>query len=144
MKALVILFVYTVFFLNITEVQEEFHRLNNEDEELTFIEKYHGDLNPSVQAYICAVEMKQAEYRFNPMSKLRIFKKTKNKLEELILNNPKNIDLRYVRLLLQEKTPELLGYKNNIEEDKLFLQNELSLNNISKDLELYIHKNTSI
>jgi len=144
MKSLVILFVYTVFFLNITEVQEEFHRLNNEDEELTFIEKYHGDLNPSVQAYICAVEMKQAEYSFNPMSKLRIFKKTKNKLEELILNNPKNIDLRYVRLLLQEKTPELLGYKNNIEEDKLFLQNELSLNNISKDLELYIHKNTSI
>ncbi len=144
MKSLVILFVYTVFFLNITEVQEEFHRLNNEDEELTFIEKYHGDLNPSVQAYICAVEMKQAEYRFNPMSKLRIFKKTKNKLEELILKNPKNIDLRYVRLLLQEKTPELLGYKDNIQEDKLFLQKELSLNNISKDLELYIHKNTSI
>ena len=144
MKSLVILFVYTVFFLNITEVQEEFHRLNNEDEELIFIEKYHGDLNPSVQAYICAVEMKQAEYRFNPMSKLRIFKKTKNKLEELILKNPKNIDLRYVRLLLQEKTPELLGYKDNIQEDKLFLQKELSLNNISKDLELYIHKNTSI
>ncbi len=66
--------------------------------------------------------MKQAENKFNPIIKLVLFKTNKNRLELLIKDNPNNAHLRYVRLLVQEKSPVFLGNKSNIVEDKTFLK----------------------
>jgi hypothetical protein len=144
MKGLLMIFVCTVLFSEGHSIVSEFHLLTNKDDELKFIVKYHNNESATVQAYVCAVEMKQAEYPINPISKLKIFNRTKKKLNILIRDNPENIDLRYVRLLLQEQTPSILGYKDNIEEDKKFLKNEFDLKNISKDLKEYIYQNTSL
>lgn len=37
---------------------------------------------------------------------------------------PNNIEIRFIRLGIQENTPKLLKYKENIEEDKLFLKQQ--------------------
>ena len=37
---------------------------------------------------------------------------------------PNNIEIRFVRIGIQENTPKLLKYKGNIEEDKLFLKKQ--------------------
>lgn len=144
MKSLLMIFVFTFLYSEGHSVVSEFHLLANKEEEQVFMEKYQENENATVQAYVCAVEMKQAEYPINPIAKLKIFNRTKKKLNILIRDNPENIDLRYVRLLLQEKTPSILGYKDNIEEDKKFLKNEFDLKNISKDLKEYIYQNTSL
>lgn len=144
MKGLFLVFIFTFFSLENYSVVEEFHLLTTRQEEEKFILKYQGKSHPTVQAYVCAVEMKQVEYSFNPISKLKIFNKTKRKLDSLIDKNPENIDLRYVRLMLQEKTPSILGYKDNIEDDKKFLKREFELKIISKELQENIHKNTSL
>lgn len=141
-----LLFVIICLFLNLdnTTIVEEFHELKTKNEEISFLKKYANEVNPNVQAYVCALQMKQAKYFFSPIAKLRAFRKSKNKLELLIKNNPDNIDLRYVRLMLQERIPSILGYQDDIETDKFFLRDKLKTKKISKKLEIYIHKNTSL
>ncbi len=128
----------------IKEVVNEFHELNTEDAEVVFIDKYKNSSNPSIIAYVIAMEMKQAEYIFNPVTKLKIFKKSKNNLNVLIEENPNDVHLRYIRLVLQENTPGILGYNDFIEEDKLFLKNKMTIVDDSDYLDLYIDKNTSL
>jgi len=144
MNSLFSVFFLVSLFFEPQIVRDEFHQLQTQKQENVFILKYQNDPSPSIQAYVCAVEMKQAEYAFNPIKKLKVFVKTKKKLELLIEKNPSNIDLRYIRLLLQERTPSILGYKDRIQEDKQILSTKLSLKEISKELEVYIYNNTSL
>jgi hypothetical protein len=143
MKWLIINILSHVFFLN-SSVVDEFHVLTNREDEKHFILKYQDNTDISIQAYVCGIEMKQAEYYSNPFSKLRIFKSTKKKIDLLIEKHPKNIDLRYVRLYLQENTPSILGYNEFIEEDKTFLLRQIELNKVSIALKNHIINNTSL
>ena len=53
--------------------------------------------------------------------------------QELINADYNNIELRFLRLTIQDNVPAFLGYNQNIKEDKDFLYNQL--NNITdKDL----------
>lgn len=144
MKGFLMCFLLTVFFSESQTIMNNFHELQSKQDEENFLKEFSANSDVVVQAYVCAVEMKQAEYAINPISKLKIFNKTKKKLALLIKDHPNNIHLRYVRLLLQEKTPAILGYKDNIDEDTRFLKNEIKNNNISKEFQTFIESNTSI
>lgn len=138
---------FLMLFLSISsieEVVEEFHHLETRESEDVFVKNYTLSSQPSILAYVCAVEMKQAKYSFNPIVKLKIFKQTKKKLDSLIKSHPADVHLRYIRLVLQEKTPVVLGYNNNIEEDKVFLRGKLETADDSDYLDLYIQNNTSL
>lgn len=129
---------------NIKEIVEEFHAAETRESEDAFVENYEQSSQPSILAYVCALEMKRAEYKVNPFSKLKIFNRAKKKLDSLVQSNPTDIHLRYIRLMLQEKTPSILGYNDNIEEDKIFLTKKLDVLDDSDYLDIYIHKNTSL
>jgi len=88
--------------------------------------------------------MKKAEYTWNPIKKIQIFKKQKQRLNHLITNNPNNIHFRYIRLLLQEKIPQLLNYHKNTQEDKQKLNNWLSKKDSTDYLDIYIKQNTTL
>ena len=138
---------FLMLFLSISSIEEvvdEFHHLETRESEDVFVKNYTLSSQPSILAYVCAVEMKQAKYSFNPIVKLKIFKQTKKKLDSLIKSHPADIHLRYIRLVLQEKTPVVLGYNNNIEEDKVFLRGKLETADDSDYLDLYIQNNTSL
>ena len=138
---------FLMLFLSISSIEEvvdEFHHLETRESEDVFVKNYTLSSQPSILAYVCAVEMKQAKYSFNPIVKLKIFKQTKKKLDSLIKSHPADVHLRYIRLVLQEKTPVVLGYNNNIEEDKVFLRGKLETADDSDYLDLYIHNNTSL
>jgi hypothetical protein len=130
--------------LDIQAVVNEFHELSTKESELIFIDTHKELTNPSVLAYVYAIEMRQAEYKINPIIKLNIFNKTKKKLNQLIINNPDNIHLRYIRLMLQEKAPSILGYTNFIDEDKFYIKEKLKLIDDSDYLDIFIYKNTSL
>ena len=129
---------------NIRDVVDEFHKLHDRDSEKMFISNYQQSKEPSILAYVCAIEMKQAEYGYNPILKLKIFYDVKKRLEKLVEKNPNDIHLRYVRLVLQERTPSILGYKDHIDEDKVFLNNKLNTVDKSDYLDAYIYTNTSL
>lgn len=55
--------------------------------------------------------------------KKRFFIEGVSLLEYAIEKSPNNIELRFVRLGIQENTPKLLKYKGKIEEDKSYVLN---------------------
>ncbi len=69
--------------------------------------------------------------------KKEYFNKGKELLEFIISKNPKNIELRFIRLTIQEKTPKFLKYKEYISEDKRFIYNHLK-SVTDRDLKDYI------
>lgn len=82
-------------------------------------------LSPVERGYEAAYHMFMANHTGNPFKKLGYFKNGKKMLEEEIAKNPREIELRYIRLCIQYYSPAFLGYKDNIEEDKGFLVNNL-------------------
>lgn len=80
---------------------------------------------PLLYGYKGCATMIMAKHSFNPFNKLSFFKKGKNILETAINKDPENIELRYLRLAVQINTPSFLGYKDDIKNDKLFLNNNI-------------------
>ena len=122
----------------------DYHSLSTKEQEINFINTYKKTNNISIKAYVISLEMKQAEYKLSPFLKLSIFKNGKKELEELILMYPENVDLRYIRLVIQENVPSILNYKANIIEDKIFLKEKMMIQDESDYLDRYIIKYTSL
>lgn len=122
----------------------EFHASKTKKEELKFINKYKDNKSIDVKAYVVSLQMKQAKYKTFPWSKLLVFNKQKKILNQLIKNHPKNVHLRYIRLVIQEQTPKVLGYNEFIKEDKSFLKAILKINDETNYLDTYILKNTTL
>lgn len=53
--------------------------------------------------------------------KRSFFNKGRELLEFSVNADPTNVEIRCIRLSVQEKAPRILGYHKNIEEDKLFI-----------------------
>ena len=70
--------------------------------------------------------------------KKELFIKGVTILESVIKANPNNVEVRLIRLSIQENTPKLLKYKENIEADKK--QILLLFSKQSVDLKEYIKK----
>ncbi|WP_027378912.1 hypothetical protein [Chryseobacterium daeguense] len=52
-------------------------------------------------------------------------------LESIIKNNPNNIELRLIRLSVQENIPKIVGYRGSLKDDKAFILNNYSKQNAS-------------
>ena len=140
----VLFFISFIGFKNTPDFVVKYHKLTTEEAELAYIANYKNSKEVSIQGYVISLEMKQAKYKTMPWSKLRVFNTNKNKLEELILKNPNNIHLRYIRLVIQENTPGILGYTSSIKKDKQFLKEVLQKKDSVSYLHTYIINNTSL
>jgi len=59
-------------------------------------------------------------------------------LESIIKSNPNNIELRVIRLSVQENIPKIVGYRSSMKDDKAFLINNYSKQNSA--LKSYVKK----
>lgn len=71
-----------------------------------------------IRAYKAALYAKEAGQLKGVADKVQAFKKGATMLEAEIEAYPNNIEYRFLRLAIQEKSPAILGYNENIEEDK--------------------------
>ena len=127
----------------IEQIVSEFHKLNSQRAELFFIDKYEKNNDPSVLAYVLAAKMKQAEYAFNPITKLSIFNKNMRAFNDLLNKYPDNVHARYMRLVVEEKVM-FLHLNNNIREDKDFLRHYMLQEAASKQLIKHIKQHTTL
>lgn len=80
-----------------------------------------------------------AQYAFLPNKKLQYFLDGKKILEEALLQAPDSLELHFMRLAVQRKTPSLLQYQQNMEADKAFVlahlesEEDTHLRNFIKD-----------
>ena len=91
------------------------------DKEIERLDKLSD--SPIKDAYLGALKMKSAQFYKTNADKLAAFKEGKKLLESAILQEPENGEFRFLRLTIQEKSPKILKYSTNIEEDKKVVLN---------------------
>jgi len=79
--------------------------------------------NMILMGYKGALKTLQAKFARKVRDKKKFFKEGVGLIEEAIGTNPENIELRYIRLTVQENAPRIVGYSGDIEEDKNFIIN---------------------
>ncbi len=72
-------------------------------------------------AFTGALLMKKAGIGGSPTTKLSLFKQGHKLLEAAIKKNPDNAEFRFLRLMIQEHAPGILGYKNDLEKDSAYI-----------------------
>lgn len=119
---------YLLLFLLLISISLRAQKFNDEEffkslasEDLTLVDQQLALVTKSSMkdkgAYEGALLMKRAGLIPKPKAKLSTFKDGHKKLEQAIAMNPKNAKYRFLRLIIQENAPGILGYKDNIEED---------------------------
>ena len=136
------------------EIREDFHS-NEPDKQhlLSVIKDTQYNESTISLAYLGLCEAMMAEHLFLPTSKIGSFNKGKQKVEQAIKNDPENLELRYIRLLIQLNSPKIVNYFTNIPGDleyfvenlnqqisdkqwrMIFVNNLLAAKNLSKDQE---------
>ncbi|MFS4466559.1 hypothetical protein [Maribacter sp. 2210JD10-5] len=76
---------------------------------------------PLLMAYKGAALTLKAKHAKGLGSKKSFFKEGASLLETAIEKEPTNIEIRLLRLSVQENAPRITGYKDNLEQDKEFI-----------------------
>jgi len=95
------------------------------------LKNYNENNNPTLAAYKACGCMMNAKYAINPFEKWNSFSKGKTLLQKSVGKEPLNVEIRFLRLAMQSKSPSFLGYSEDIPKDKNFvLQQFKSLEDI--------------
>ncbi|HEV3223495.1 MAG TPA: hypothetical protein VGZ90_11495 [Puia sp.] len=73
-------------------------------------------------AFMGAMLMKKAGFVAPPAIRVRLFKEGHKMLEAAIRQDPDNAEFHFLRLIIQEHAPGLLGYKNDLQKDSEFIR----------------------
>lgn len=79
------------------------------------------DADKTLVAYKAASILLDANFKKKLKDKIDRFKEGAKLLESTIKSEPNNIEIRMIRLSIQENVPGITGYKKNIKEDKKYL-----------------------
>jgi hypothetical protein len=117
-----VMFLCLQFLFSSTNDVKEFYRAFSSDSLADVnkcIEKleYARPIAPFI-AYKGAMLMKKAVLENTPRGKLNTFKLGHRLLEGEISKDHDNIEFRFLRLVIQERAPEVLKYNKNLQEDK--------------------------
>jgi len=93
-------------------------------------------LEPVQYSYNIISDLMLCNFTLNPYTKYKIFKNSTQKLDSLILLNPKHTEIRFLRYLVQLNCPKFLLYDAHIDGDyKLIMSN---IQSEPKDLQNFI------
>ena len=104
---------------------------------IKLLDEYNEKNSPLLAGYKASATMLMAKYSFSPITKLSNFFKGKNLLERSIAADTQNIELRYLRYIIQRKSPFFLQYKSSLKEDESILMKAV-LNLKDRDLKKII------
>ena len=99
-------------------------------------EEYKSKNDSIVYAYRTVADLMLIKYKYNPLYKLKLFTEYSRKLDLIVTNNFKNIEIRFLRYCVQKQTPRFLGYYDNLELDYQFIIQNIDIQ--SKQLQKYI------
>ncbi len=122
-------------------VRKQYHENKNSDQLDAYID-YLENLNCTLaEPYLASSIMQKAEHSFMPTKKLKYFNSGKKRLEDFIQNNPKNIEAKYVRAMVQSEVPSFLGYNDAMKQDIDFIQQRIKNSDLPVEYQEIILKN---
>ncbi|MDC6387646.1 hypothetical protein PP182_03065 [Maribacter sp. PR1] len=127
MKALLIIFFVSVLFLPI-DVQEarELYPMAIDDAEVADslykkLTAINLENNATLYGYKGAAYTLKAKHAKGIKEKKTYFKEGVAMIESAIALDPENVELRFVRLSVQENAPKIVNYREDLESDKSFI-----------------------
>lgn len=90
------------------------------DNQLAEIKKLKGN---DMEAFEGTLLMRKSATLKVPVQKLNVFKRGHKLLESAIGKEPANAEYRFLRLMIQENAPKIVGYNKNIAEDANTVKN---------------------
>lgn len=144
MKFLTVLFFSVILFQpnsNIEKVRNQFPVITTEEQADDFIENLKNDNSPEAKGYTAAMVFMKSRFVKFPFTKLKYFKEGKSILNEVINESPANVEIRYIRFLMQKQIPDFLGYNDNLKEDFEVIFNGFEMCNLKAENKSEIVKN---
>lgn len=102
----------------------------NAEEFYNLLDNYNKD-NKVILAYKGASIALKAKYAKQIKQKKSLFVDGIKILENALKNDSNNLEIRLIRLSIQENSPKILNYKSNIDEDKKLLLSNFDKQNQS-------------
>ena len=93
-------------------------KLDDVDKELDLFSAYSFN---GKDGYEGALLMKKAGMLSRPAEKLKFFKAGRIKLETALLNDKDNAEFHFLRFAIQEHSPKIVKYRNELDADKQFV-----------------------
>ena len=130
-----------LFSPDLSKVREEYKNAFNSKEVTIQLNKDLADVdeedNTILVAYKGAVLTLMSKYSNSTKEKKMYFKEGASLLDFAIEEKPENVEMRCIRLGVQENTPKILKYRSNISEDKQLIISQY--NSIqSRDIKSYV------
>ncbi|WP_419869582.1 hypothetical protein [Chryseobacterium sp. CT-SW4] len=85
--------------------------------------------DPVVSGYRAAAKIMEAKVTTEKGKRKSFVKTGATQLESIIKSNPNNMELRVIRLSVQENIPWIVGYHSSIKDDKTFILNNYAKQN---------------
>ncbi len=98
---------------------------------------YKNSKEPVYLGFLAVGKFFMAKHAFNPLKKMSYFNEGKKLMENSLKAEPDNLEVRLMRLITQESVPKILGYSQNISEDRTYLTRSYK-NTTDEDLKVYI------
>lgn len=117
------------------ELRNSFQQCLNMEKTESFLEKMNLQQNASaiLTGYKGAATGLQAKYSSNPYKKYNFCKKGLSLIDNAIESDPLDLELRYLRLILETNIPGFLGMNHHVQGDKNVIMKGISA---EKDISL--------
>lgn len=141
MKLLLSLVTAFIFFFqtDIEALRNSYAKANlsnaNTEAFINLAEKQSGS-DAVTNGYKAAAQIMEA--KITKKNRKALVKTGATNLESIIKSNPNTIELRVIRLSVQENIPKIVGYRGSIKDDKAFLMSNYSKQNAT--LKSYVKK----
>jgi transposase-like protein len=132
MRLLVFIISYFLLITNVDleEVRQLYKVADLSQENATFLHDKLENITKSDEkvlvAYKGAVTSMTAKYEKNVKLKKEVFEVGVNLLEFAITSDPDNIEIRFVRMSVQQNSPKILNYHKEVDEDKKYILNNFN------------------
>ncbi len=141
-KAFLLFFVLLLSNANLTDIRDLYSNVTSSKTKQKEFVAFMQTVNSSesvVQAYKGAAFILQSKNTTDKKEKKELFVKGAELIEKAVSKDSKNIEIRLIRLSVQENLPKALKYNSNIEQDVDFIQKSITTTKDS-ELKLYVEK----
>ena len=132
--SIVVLSIFILIFQDIENVREMYvdaaKTQKNTEDFYTRMSSYNKE-NQVLIAYKGAACTLKAKYAKEIKEKKSLFIEGAKLVDNSVKSDPNNVEIRLIRLSIQENSPKILNYKSHIDEDKRVLLDNYKLQNQS-------------
>jgi hypothetical protein len=74
--------------------------------------------NPLLLGYMGTLEALKAKHAWNPYNKIKYVSRSLKTMHNAILQDPDNLEIRFMRFSIEHYTPAFLGFSKNLNDDR--------------------------